>query len=152
MRRLVLAGLTVLFAGLPLSVEAQSLDGAWRQVEVEVMDGPNAGTTDVEENGSLWVFSDGYFSLNAITPNAVRPDPSDDPTREERSRLFRTYAALAGSYELEGSTLTLDVEVQLDPSRPDSLTREITLTDSTLETRETASDGVVTVRRYVRLD
>jgi len=156
MLRLALVALTVLFTGLPLSVEAQtedrSLAGAWRQVEVEVMEGPNAGVTDVEEDGSLWVFSDGYFSLNAVAPNAVRPDPSDDPTRQERSRLFRTYMALAGTYELEGSTLTLDVEVQLDPSRPDSLTREITLTDTTLETRETGSDGVVTARRYVRLD
>ena len=115
MARLVLVALTVLVAGFPLPAEAQSLVGAWRQVEVEVMGGPNAGVTDVEEAGSLWVFSEGHYSLNAVAPGAVRPDPSDDPTREERSRLFRTYVASAGTYDLEGSTLTLAVEVQLAP-------------------------------------
>ncbi|MFW6200578.1 MAG: hypothetical protein ACOC8K_08395 [Gemmatimonadota bacterium] len=155
MAPLVLVALTVFVTGFPTPAQAQSqaesLPGAWREVEVEVMGGPNAGVTDVEENGSLWVFSDRYHSLNAVVPGQVRPDPSDDPTREERSRLFRTYVAFAGTWELEGSTLSLAAEVKLDPSAPDTLTREITLTDTTLEAR-TTEDGVVTARRYVRVD
>ena len=138
----------VVLLALPALASAQSIEGAWRQVEIETRGGPNAGTVSTESRATYWLFADGYHSLNATT--AARTNPGSSPTDQQLAELFRTYAAFAGRYELSGSTLTIHLDALLSPNQALTQTREITLTANTLETRATNADGVVVVRRYVR--
>jgi len=140
--------LFVVLLATPALAAAQSIEGAWRQVEIETRGGPNAGTESTESRATFWLFADGYHSLNATT--AVRTNPGASPTDQQLAQLLRTYAAFAGRYELNGSTLTIHLEALLNPNQALTQTREITLTTNTLETRATNADGVVVVRRYVR--
>jgi hypothetical protein len=126
------------------SVHAQSIVGVWKQVEIEVVGGPNAGTTSVAANNTIWIITQRFHSLNAASaPVSVRagmPDPSDG------------YTAFAGTYERNGNTLTLRLMNSLNPTQTPIMTRQIAVTPTTFETRSTADDGVVTIRRYERLE
>jgi len=146
----LMAALTVLSV-IPIAASAQSIEGVWRQVEVETRGGPNAGTVPSGSPGTLWIFADGYQSLNASQPTQSRPAPGDAPTDGQLAQLYRSYTAFAGPYELQGSRLTLRLQVSLNPAQDRTMTRDITLTATTLETRSTNADGVVTVRRYRRV-
>ena len=61
------------------------------------------------------------------------------------------YTAFAGTYEREGNRLTLRLMNALNPTQDATMTREIAVTPTTFETR-TTGDGVVTIRRYRRLE
>jgi len=145
-----IAALAVL-SMIPVAASAQSIEGVWRQVEVETRGGSNAGTIPAGSPGTLWIFADGYQSLNASQPGQSRPAPGDPPTDPQLAQLYRSYVAFAGPYELQGSRLTLHPQVALNPAQGPTMTRDITLTATTLETRSTGAGGVVTIRRYVRV-
>lgn len=125
-------------------VHAQSIVGVWRQVEIEVIGGSNAGTTSVTDNNTIWIITDGYHSLNAASA-----------PRSERARMADPragYTAFAGTYERDGDRLTLRLLNSLNPAQAATMTRDIAVTPTTFETRATGDDGVITIRRYERLE
>jgi hypothetical protein len=128
----------------PLAASAQSIVGAWKQVETETVGGPNAGTTDTSASNTIWIFSNSYFSLNAaLAPLSERAGAADPSAG---------YVAFAGTYERDGNSLTLHLLNSLSVTQEPTMQREIMVSPTTLETRATAADGVVTIRRYERLE
>jgi hypothetical protein len=137
--------LAVVFAlSIATQVQAQSIVGVWKQVEVERIGGPNAGTTSAEAHNTIWIITDGYHSLNAASATMSERARSADPSAG--------YTAFAGTYEREGDRLTLHLMNALNPAQDATMTREIAVTPTTFETRSTADDGVVIIRRYRRLE
>ena len=99
----------------PVPAVGQSLQGAWKPVEVVITGGPNAGrhTTDVQPG--LIIFTQRHYSTMFVQGFSPRPRLSDNPTDEELGRVFRPFTANAGMYELKDSTLTFTPIVAKHP-------------------------------------
>jgi hypothetical protein len=108
---------------------AQSLTGVWKPVEIVIASGPTAGrhTTDVQPG--LLMFTNGHYSWLRVTSFDPRPALSASPTDEERGRVFSAFTGQGGTYDVNGSTLTLLPTVAKNPAvmmrgTPDSYTLE----------------------------
>lgn len=111
----------------PATALAQSLDGVWIIDEIIVGGGEDAGrhTDDVQPN--LFFFSGAYYSRMFLRGWEPRELMGENPTDEVRLAAYTPFVANAGTYELQGSTITFTPSVAKSPDRmaPDLLIQEI---------------------------
>lgn len=105
-------------AGTASVASAQSIQGVWNAVEIDVDSGPQRGRhTDVQ--GALLIFTGHYYSLTAIPGFTPRPKLGDSPTYKELARVFGQFIAEAGTYTLRGDTVTNTNLVAKNPADMD---------------------------------
>lgn len=110
----------VAFAGTPSLSAQNELIGVWQAVERSGT-GPEGEWTDETIQPSLYLFVDGYYSIMFVGGSEARPLLAEDATREslttEQLRsIFMTFVANSGTYEIDGSSLTVRPSVALWPN------------------------------------
>ena len=147
------------FFMIPVMASAQSIQGVWRQVEREIQGGPNAGIQSGSQiQPSLLMYTEEYYSVTFV--GGVEPRTtvfSEEPTDAELVAVWRLFQSHAGTYELNGSTITYTRHVAKNPPGmlPENATfsREITvLTSNRLETTATNAAGVTFTLKYTRVE
>ena len=113
MRRIVLV--STLFILVPVIASAQSLEGVWTVVEMVFSGGPDKGRHTEDVQPQLVIFTKSHYSTTFVRGFEARPQWSDNPTDEERLSAFRAFNANAGTYKLEGSTITYTTIVGKSP-------------------------------------
>ena len=92
--------------------DASPLLGVWKVQQIAVT-GPRPSTISNPQPG-YWVFTPGFYSIvmiNSATPRPKFEGPSepDSPTPEQKAARYdqwSLFAAQAGSYKLQGTTVT----------------------------------------------
>ena len=118
MRKTVIS-LAIAVTGLSLAFTAQAqdaLNGVWKVEEMTIEDAENPGPfTDLPP--SLYIFTDGYYSIMSILGDGSRPDfqPGDDVSDEDTIAAYNTFLANSGSYEVSGSTITFNIMIARVP-------------------------------------
>ena len=150
--------LTVLLM-TPVMGSAQSIQGVWRQVEREVQGGPNAGIQSGSQiQPSLLMYTEGYYSVTFV--GGVEPRTtvfSEEPTDAELVAVWQPFSSQAGTYELNGTTLTYTIHAAKNPPQmlPENATYSrdvVLLTRNRLETAGTNAAGVTTIFKYTRVE
>ena len=133
----------------PMLASAQSLEGVWRGTRMMTEGGPNAGTisgSDVQPR--LLFYTQDHFSLVFVNGAEARPLIPQDPTDADLVAAWGPFNAQAGTYEVNGSTITYHVVVAQFPNGmlPENATfsREFRIDGNTLETSGTNQAGTVT--------
>ncbi len=151
--RSVLA-LTAALALRPVPVLAQSLEGAWKPVEVVITGGANPGRHTSDVQPGLIIFTKRHYSEVLVVAFSPRPALSSNPTDEERGRVFRPLNAEAGMYEMKDSTLTFTPFVAKNPAAmtgtPYSLRARVHGDSLWVNTR--SPDGGVATWKWVRAE
>jgi len=147
------------FFMIPVMASAQSIQGVWRQVEREIQGGPNAGIQSGSQiQPSLLMYTEEYYSVTFV--GGVEPRTtvfSEEPTDAELVAVWRLFQSHAGTYELNGSTITYTRHVAKNPPGmlPENaaFSREITLlTSNRLESTATNAAGVTVTLKYMRVE
>ena len=146
----------VSFAALTLrslAIEPADLYGTWRLVSYTstiVATGERSNLLGPTPTGFLSYGADGRMS--AILGDSSRPNPPDlaKVTDEQRLKLYRTMNAYAGTFTLDGSTVTHHVEISMNQTWTGTdQVRHLTLDGDTLIIRTNAQprsfDGQVAV-------
>ena len=110
---------TFLLAVPSALAQADKLVGVWKLIEVQYPEFPGAGPNPLsatKPQPSIAVFTKKHFSMTLITGKEPRLDTLKDPTKEQLVELFRTFSGTAGTYEVEGSTLTMHITVSWVPN------------------------------------
>ena len=139
----------------PLAASAQSVEGVWKAAEVVIAGGPNAGTISSEElQPSLAIFTRGHYATMGVVGRAPRPRLSESRSESELAAAYRSLRAAAGTYTLQGSTLTRRGVVSKNPNRMDVVTtRDVRLEGDMLWLTSNNPDGTVTTTvKYSRLE
>ncbi len=102
-------------AWLAPTVHAQDIRGVWKQVEITISAGPDSGWHIQDVQPGLLVFTNGYYSALQVEGFTPRPMLGPNPTDEEAARVWRPFAANAGTYVLRDSTLSLTAMVAKNP-------------------------------------
>ena len=153
-RSLLLLSVLTLIPGV---AAAQSIEGVWRLVEREVQGGANPRM----ESGSLiqpglLIYTEGYFAY--LIDNSTEPRPViEQATDAQIVALINPLAFAAGTYELDGSTISYDRMTNINPNGvlPENqpLVRQLeNLTSNRLETSLTNANGVKTILKYTRVE
>ena len=148
MRYLIVA--VALVALFPLTTSAQSLEGVWQRTEITFEGGGN--TTTVTQPG-LTIFTDTHVASledNNSTPRSALDSPSDD----ELLAALRVYTAVAGPYEMNGSTQTLTITTASAPNLINTvMTLEISFDGNDSMTSVVRNpNGTTVTRKWVRLE
>ena len=82
---------------------AQSIEGVWRMVEVEVQGGPNPQViTGAQIQPSLFILTEGHFAY--LIDNSAEPRPAlQDPTDAQIVESIAPLVFAAGTYQFDGS-------------------------------------------------
>lgn len=115
------------------------LEGVWKVAEVV----PGKGTPITNPQPGFLIFTKGYYSLIGVTANEPRaavappkePGKLTDAEKIARFEQWAPFRANAGTYELKGSTLTMNVMVAKSQERMTSaatVTAEIKLEGSNI--------------------
>lgn len=102
------------------------LVGGWTLEEMyaEADDGTRTHPMGRDAGGMIMYTPDGYMS--AITHFSDRFLTADRPSDEERSEAFNTYFNYAGTWEIDGDTVTHTIRHALDPNMVGvSLSRQV---------------------------
>jgi hypothetical protein len=109
-RGVVLAAVFAMALAAPVEAQ-QSPEGVWTFVEVwgETAEGPWRLSGD-QNQPSLWIMADGYYSIARVGGTAPRPMPPEGATRrtvtpEEAAAVWVSYYSNSGTYEIQGSTI-----------------------------------------------
>ena len=151
---------------VPTDVESQSADvesgesiqGVWRLVEREIQGGANPRMESGSQvQPSILIYTEQYFSWQFVLGTEPRPLLDDSPSDADIGAVARLYNSAAGTYELNGSTLSYDRIVSIGPGRmlPGNqpyVRQLVSLTSHRLETRATNAAGVTMILRYTRLE
>ena len=165
-RTLPLLALMLAACEVPTDVESQSADvesgesiqGVWRLVEREIQGGSNPRIESGSQiQPSILMYTEQYFSWQFVLGTEPRPLLDDSPSDADIGAVARLYNSAAGTYELDGSTLSYDRIVSISPSRmlPGNqpyVRQLVTLTANRLETSGTNAAGVTTILTYTRLE
>ena len=119
---LIVALLTASGAALACAQATASIQGAWSVTEV-VVTGANAETIKSPQPG-LYIFTKQYFSIMRVNGTAPRKDfgsPHDavnltDAEKIESYEVWKPFSANSGTYQVNGTTLTLRPLVAKNPS------------------------------------
>ena len=136
---------------------AQSIEGVWRMVEVEVQGGPNpAMFTGAQIQPSLFILTEGHFAYLIDNGRERRP-ARQDPTDAQIVEAIAPLAFAAGTYQFDGSTLRYDRMVGINPNAvlPENQpqVRQVeNLTSNRLETSATNANGVKVILKYTRVE
>lgn len=109
-----------------MAVSEKELLGAWALDEMyaEAEDGSKTYPMGRDASGMIMYTADGHMS--AITHQSDRFLPADRPGDEDLAEAFTSYFNYAGTWSLEGGTITHTIAHALDPNMVgQSLTREI---------------------------
>ena len=108
--------LLALIVGASSPVLGQTLEGAWKPVEVAVDSGPDRGrhTTDVQPG--LLIFTKRHYSMTFVQGFKARPVPSDSASDEQLGLSFLPFTANAGTYQRTDSTITFSPTVAKHPA------------------------------------
>jgi hypothetical protein len=157
MMKNILVTTTVLLAGLFWAVSAQAqtpLTGVW-EVEEITRDGGRFQGTSTEPG--LIFFGDEYYSTMHV--NAPRPlEPEDTPRRElsyeQMLAAYDPFTANAGTYGVEGSTVTMRPSVALSARfmSGGEVTSEYRMEGNKLILTFTNDDGDTTISTLVRIE
>ena len=155
LRMAVLAVSLALLA--PQVVLAQSIEGVWRMVEVEVQGGPNPQVfTGAQIQPSLFILTEGHFAY--LIDNSAEPRPAlQDPTDAQIVESIAPLAFAAGTYQFDGSTLRYVRMTAINPNQvlPENQpqVRQVErVTANRLETSATNANGVKTILKYNRVE
>ncbi len=105
---------------LPFMLSAQSsskssLQGAWKIVEVTYIDQDTSTNTNPQP--SLIMFGKDHYSVLNIAGEKPRAlFKGEQPTTEEKVSVYDSFFANAGTYEVNGSTLTTHPSVAKNPN------------------------------------
>jgi hypothetical protein len=146
---------TALILASPLVAFGQPVLGVWKPVEDVDVRGPDRGrhTTDVQPG--LLIFTKQHYSATYILGYSPRPRLSENPTDEERGRVFQPFVATAGTYAWNDSTMTLKASVAKNPAGMDGRGRTVQVRlqgDSlwfTIRTADGTEEGTV---KWVRIE
>ena len=98
------------------TVQAQSaLEGEWQIEEVTIVGGDNEGTYS-NPQPSLFIFTGRHYSTLLIPGDSPRQQFPEQTTDEERLAAFDNFIANAGTYQVTGSTLTVQPFVAKVPN------------------------------------
>lgn len=145
--------MAVVLTSFPVQAAAQSIEGVWQAVEVELRGGPNPGIRPVQPG--LLLFTDRHFAW-VLDSNTEPRRPVADATDAQIVALLQGVAANAGTYEIEGATIRYFRTVAIDPAavQPEAqpFERRFRITGDRLETTGTNANGVTTINRYRRVE
>ena len=146
-----------LLIGLFWAVSAQAqtpLTGVWQVEEITRDAGRFQGTAT--EPGLIF-FGDGHYSVMLV--NAPRPlEPEDTPrselSYEQMLAAYDPFTANAGTYELDGATVTMRPSVALSARFMSGVdaTYEYRIEGNKLILTNTNDDGDRTIRTLVRIE
>ncbi len=156
MRKTIIS-LAIAVTGLSLAFPAQAQDGLkgiWKVEEVTNEGGQNPGTR-TNPAPSLYMFTDGYYSIMVMRRG--RPDfqAGDDVSDEDAIAAFNSFSANSGSYEVSGSTITFHIMLARVPGAAGGTAlAEYRLEGDTLYLTQTQppGSGNVNHRKLVRLE
>lgn len=99
-----------------MALTEKDLIGAWTLDEMyaEADDGTRTHPMGRDAGGMIMYTPDGYMS--AITHFADRFLTADHPSDEDRAEAFTSYFNYAGTWSLEGDTVTHTIRHALDPN------------------------------------
>ena len=81
------------------------IQGVW-QLRAKQLVKPDGSTKDIEVRENLFIFTDTHYSMTWTVGKKALPAEPFKPTDEETLRRYKHVGANAGTYKLEGSTLT----------------------------------------------
>lgn len=144
----------LLSALCPVTVLAQSLEGVWIVDHVIVGGGEDEGDYTTELQPGLFFFTKSHYSrmyVNGTEPRAVSGDVATD---EERLAAADSFTANAGTYEVQGSTITFTRSVAKNPrAMGNSQLAELEWDGDTFWLTRNSNAGDWTIREhYVRVD
>jgi hypothetical protein len=93
-----------------------TLVGVWHATRVNVESGPLAGAHTVDVQPAIYIFSKSHYAITAVNGFQARPYLGEEPTDEERGRVFSAFTGSAGVYAGETDKLTLRPLVAKDPA------------------------------------
>lgn len=99
-------------ASVPL---ADGIQGAWRSVEVTVTNAEGTNTNPITQ-ANMTIYSAGHYSSIRVTGQENRELLPEEATDEQLLAAWRPFAANAGTYTLDGTTLTTRVMVAKSPN------------------------------------
>jgi hypothetical protein len=91
--------------------------GVWRLTELTTT-GPS-GKTNPNPQPGLLIFTGRYYSFNAVTSDAPRPElpiPATSATDKQKADAFGPFHAVAGTYEIKGNELRFSRVVAKAPT------------------------------------
>ena len=96
-----------------LAAPEHEVVGVWKFIAAEVF-GENAETiTDIRP--SILIFTPKYFSWIDVHGEHA-PDLPDEPTDAQLAAAYNQLTAMAGTYEVEGSSITAPIIVSANPN------------------------------------
>ena len=110
--------LAMVIVGISLggTVQAQStLEGVWKIEEITIVGGEDDGTYSSPQPG-LYIFTEQHYSTLIVTGGSPRKLFSYESTDEEKLAAFVNFHANAGTYQVAGSTLTVQASVAKVPN------------------------------------
>ena len=91
------------------------IEGVWTHLEMEQVGGPDAGKT-ANPQPSLVFITKNYYCSNFVSAAEPRPaSNTQTPSVEQMAEAYQGFIAVAGPYELKGSTIVLRPSVALEP-------------------------------------
>jgi hypothetical protein len=97
------------------------LQGVWKYTEINIT-GPNARTITAPQPGLL-IFTKKHVATVSITGDKPRPDlPQKDATDAQKVATWTPFWAMAGTYEVKGTTVTYHPIVAKNPLEPGAFT------------------------------
>ena len=93
---------------------ADAIVGVWRESE-RIFTGPNA-KTDTHRAASVVIFTKGYYSIDMVLSDVARQELPRGATGRQKVDAYQSFLGLAGTYEINGNTLTLKHLVSMDPN------------------------------------
>ena len=91
------------------------IEGVWKIAEL-VVTGANAAK-DVNPQPSLLIITQGHYSETGVEGNKPRAlYKAEQPTAEEKIAAYDSFYANAGTYEVNGTTLTIHPMVARNPN------------------------------------
>ncbi len=117
--RIALGLVAILTAAAPTLAQVRQLEGVWTRVEVHVVT-EDGTTVQTDLQSSLYIFTHEFFSVMYIDGSEPRPlrgrRSKSELTDTEKIAEYDPFVGYAGTYEVNGSTLTLRPRVSLNPS------------------------------------
>jgi hypothetical protein len=101
---------------LPAAASAQSIEGVWKISEVVIGGGPDQGRHTADVQPSLIIYTNSHYSTMIVRTWEPRPMLSNNPTNEERGRVFSPFTANSGTYVVRGKTITKTPLVAKNPA------------------------------------
>ncbi len=151
MRSFIIA--VALVALFPLTTSAQSFEGAWQRVSATFEGGGNSRTST---QPSLILVTAGHFAGVEINTDEPRPLFERSTSDAERLAAFQGTISGAGTWEMNGSTVTLHTTAAMNPNlmaEGSLLTFEVSFEgNDSMTSVFTFPNGSTITRRYVRVD